>query len=161
MPVHMGFCATVCDNLVDCSQYSTFKALLESRKECQEQCLSVAETITFTCSELSGTDPRTISVKGFVHGHDKIGECSLKQYLAMDHMPELKAIELEAVYPGRNQRDRRYRNHPAIKTFLDATSLEPTVDSFLANYYVRRMNVQILRGRSPGSCAPEFASWAI
>ena len=42
--------------------------------------------------------------------------------------PYLKAIEFEAVNPGRNQRDRRYRNHPAIKTFLDATSLEPTVD---------------------------------
>jgi len=67
-------------------------------------------------------------VKSFVRGHTKIGECSLKQWLAMDHMPELKAIELEAVYPGRNQRDRRYRNHPAIKTFLDTTSLEPTVD---------------------------------
>ena len=70
----------------------------------------------------------------------------MKQWLAMDHMPELKAIELEAVYPGPNLRDRRYRKHPAIKTLVDATSLEPTVDSFLANYYVRRMNVQILRG---------------
>ena len=85
-------------------------------------------------------------MKGFVRGHEKIGECSLKQYLAMDHMPKLKAIELEAVYPGPNLRDRRYRKHPAIKTLVDATSLEPTVDSFLANYYVRRMNVQILRG---------------
>ena len=59
-------------------------------------------------------------MKGFVRGHGKIGECSLKQWLAMDHMPELKAIELEAVYPGRNLRDRRYRNNPEIKMFLDA-----------------------------------------
>ena len=49
--------------------------------------------------------------------------------MPVNHIPELKAIEFEAVNPGRNQRDdRRYINHPAIKTFLDATSLEPIVD---------------------------------
>jgi len=124
------FRATVHGNLVGSSQFSTIKSLLDSRKGRQEECLAVAdtETITCTCSELLGTEPRTTSVKSFVRGHTKIGECSLKQWLAMDHMPELKAIEFEAVNPGRNQRDRRYRNHPAIKTFLDATSLEPTVD---------------------------------
>ena len=124
------FRAKVHGNLVGSSQYSNIKSLLNSRKGRQEECLAVAdtETITCTCSELLGTEPRTTSVKSFVRGHKKIGDCSLKQWLAMDHMPELKAIELEAVYPGRNQRDRRYRNHPAIKTFLDTTSLEPTVD---------------------------------
>ena len=122
------FRAQVYGNLVDSSQYSTIKALLDSRKGRQEECLAVAETITYTCSEFLGTEPRTISVKGFVHGNGRIGECSLKQWMPMNHIPELKAIEFEAVNPGRNQRDRRYRNHPAIKTFLDATSLEPTVD---------------------------------
>ena len=39
----------------------------------QEECLAVAETITCTCSELSGTEPRTILVKGFVRGHEKLG----------------------------------------------------------------------------------------
>ena len=99
------FCAQVYGNLVDSSQYSTFKALLDSRKGRQEECLAVAETITHTCSELLGTEPGTISVKGFVHGNRQMGECSLKQWMPMNHIPELKAIEFEAVYPGHNQRD--------------------------------------------------------
>ena len=37
------FCAQVYGNLVDSSQYSTFKALLHSRKGRQEECLAVAE----------------------------------------------------------------------------------------------------------------------
>ena len=68
------FRATVHGNLVGSSQFSTIKSLLDSRKGRQEECLAVAETITRTCSELSGTEPRTISVKGFVRGHEKIGE---------------------------------------------------------------------------------------
>ena len=98
-------------------------------------------------------------MKGFVRGHEKIGECSL----AMDHMPELKAIELEAVYPGRNLRDRRYRNHPAIKMFLDATSLESTVDGkpLRADYYVSREANKCANLERAGSCTPEFACWAI
>ena len=67
-------------------------------------------------------------MKGFVHGNRQMGKCSLKQWMPVNHIPDLKAIEFEAVNPGRNQRDDRYINHPAIKTFLDATSLEPTVD---------------------------------
>ena len=59
------FRAQVYGNLVDSSQYSTIKALLDSRKGRQEECLAVAETITYTCSELSGTEQRIISVHGF------------------------------------------------------------------------------------------------
>ena len=87
------FHAQVYGNLVDSSQYSTFKALLDSRKGRQEECLAVAETITYTCSELLGTEPRTISVKGFVHGNRQMGECSLKQWMPVNHIPDLKAIE--------------------------------------------------------------------
>ena len=54
----MGYRATVYGNLIDSSQYSPIKALLDSRKGRQEQCLSVAETITFTCSAVSGTESK-------------------------------------------------------------------------------------------------------
>ena len=93
------FSARVDGNLVDSSPIATFKALLDSRKERQKECLAVADTITFACSDLSFTEPRTISVEGFVHGSDKIGECSLNQWLPLNH--ELRAIEFEAVHPGR------------------------------------------------------------
>ena len=112
---------------LDCSPSATVKALLDSRKKRQEECLGVADTITFTCSELSVTEPRTISVQGFVHGNGKIGECSLKQWLPTNHIPELKEITFEAVHPGHGQLDPRYRKHPTIKKFLDETSLEPSV----------------------------------
>ena len=87
----------------------------------------------------------------------------MKQWLAMDHMPELKAIEFEAVNPGRNQRDRRYRNHPAIKTFLDTTSLEPTVDGrpLRVDYYGSSEANERANLERAGSCTPEFACWAI
>lgn len=89
-------------NLVYCSHYSTIKALLDSRKESQEEFLGVVETITYTCFELQAqvqsTEPSPIFVEGFVHGHEKIGECSLKQWLSVNHIPELKAIEFEAVF---------------------------------------------------------------
>ena len=115
-------------------QPSSIKALLESRKERQEECLSVADTITFTCSDLSESEPRTISFEGFIHGYGKIGGCSLNQWLPMNHIPELKAIEFEAVYPGHGQLDRRYRKYPTIKKFLDETSLEPCVDGKLLRF---------------------------
>ena len=120
------FSARVDGNLVDSSPISTFKALLDSRKERQKECLAVADTITFACSDLSFTEPRTISVEGFVHGSDKIGECSLNQWLPLNH--ELRAIEFEAVHPGRGQLDRRYRKHTTIQKFLLKTSLEPSAD---------------------------------
>ena len=41
-----GFRATVYGNLVDSSQYSTIKALIDSLKGRQEKFLAVAETIT-------------------------------------------------------------------------------------------------------------------
>ena len=122
------FSARVDGNLVDSSPISTFKALLDSRKERQKECLAVADTITFACSDLSFTEPRTISVEGFVHGPDKIGECSLRQWLTLNHIPELKAIEFVAVFPGRRQLDQRYRTHTTIKKFLDETSLESSAD---------------------------------
>ena len=123
------FRATIIGTNDDSSTSSIVKALLDSRKERQEECLRVADTITFTCSELSGTQPRTISVEGFVHGNGKIGECSLKQWLPMTHIPELlKAIDFEPVYPGNGQLDPRYRKHPKIKKFLEETSLGPSVD---------------------------------
>ena len=89
---------------------------MDSRKECQENCLHFVDTITLTCSDISVTEPRTISVEGFVHGCGKIGHNSLKQWLPMSQIPGLLAIEFEPVYPGHGQRDRRYRLHPAIKT---------------------------------------------
>ena len=101
------FRATVDGNLVasDSCPNSTFKALLDSRKARQEECLGVADTITFTCSDLSGTEPRTFSVEGFIHGCREIGGCSLNQWLPMNHIPELKAIDFEPVYPGHGQLD--------------------------------------------------------
>ena len=120
------FSARVLGNLVDSCPISTFKALLDGRKERQKECLVVADTITFACSDLSLTEPRTISVEGFVHGSDKIGECSLNQWLPLNH--ELRAIEFEAVHPGRGQLDRRYRKHTTIQKFLLKTSLEPSAD---------------------------------
>ena len=124
------FRATVDGNLVasDSCPNSTFKALLDSRKARQEECLGVADTITFTCSDLSGTEPRTFSVEGFIHGCREIGGCSLNQWLPMNHIPELKAIDFEPVYPGHGQLDPRYRKHPTIQKFLAETSLEPSVD---------------------------------
>ena len=62
-------------------------------------------------------------MEGFVHGHEKIGHCSLKQWLRMSQIPELKAIHFEPVYPGHGQLEPRYTKHPAIKNFLDNTSL--------------------------------------
>ena len=100
------FRAAIYGNLVDSSQYSTFRALLDSQKERQEQCLGVEETITFTCSKLSETEPRTLSVEGIVHANRRIRGASLKQWLPMNHMPEVNSIEFEAVYPGRKQHDR-------------------------------------------------------
>jgi hypothetical protein len=83
------FHATIEGNLIHSSPYLTVKALLDSRKEYQEECLRVVDTITLTCSDLSATEPRAISVEGFVHGHGKIGLCSLKQWLRMSQIPEL------------------------------------------------------------------------
>ena len=60
--------ATVDGNMVDRSTNSTFKALLDSRKDSQEKWLGVAETISFSCSDLSGTGPPTFTVEGIVHG---------------------------------------------------------------------------------------------
>ena len=67
-------------------------------------------------------------VQGFLHGSMKIGECSLKQWLPINHIAELVAIKFEVVHPGNGQLDPRYREHYAIKKFLDDTSLEPSVD---------------------------------
>ena len=123
------FRATICGNMLDSCPTSTVKALFDSRKQRQEECLGAADIITFT-SALLETEPSsasTISVEGFVHGNGKIGECSLKQWLPMNHIPELKAIDFEAVHPGNGQLDPRYRKHPTIKKFLDETSLGPSV----------------------------------
>ena len=111
--------------MVDSSPYSTFKALLDSRKDRQ---VGVADTITFACSALSGTGPWTIAVECIVHGRNEIGGCSLKQWLPRNGLPELKAIQFEAVYPGNGQFDPRYRKHPVIKAFFDKTTLETPVD---------------------------------
>ena len=46
----------------------------------------------------------------------------------MNHIPELKAIEFEAVHPGHGLLDRLYRIHAAIQKFLDKTLLEPSDD---------------------------------
>ena len=54
--------------------------------------------------------------------------CSLNQWLRMNQIPELKAIDFEPVNPGHGQLDPRYKKHPLIKTFLHETSLEPSVD---------------------------------
>ena len=94
------FSARVEGNLVDSSPNATFKALLDSRKERQNECLGVADVITFTCSDLSVTEPWTFSVEGFVHGNREIGGCSLKQWMPISHIHELKALEFEAIYPG-------------------------------------------------------------
>ena len=120
--------------MIDSSPYSTVQALLDSRKECQQNCLHVVDTITLTCSDISVTEPRTISVEGFVHGCGKIGHRSLKQWLRMSQIPWLLAIEFEPVYPGHGRRDRRYRSHPAMKTFLDETSLIPSVEGKRIRY---------------------------
>jgi hypothetical protein len=122
------FRASVDGNLVDTCPNSTFKALLESRKARQEECLGVADTITFTCSDLSGIEARTFSVEGFVHGNREIGFCSLNQWLPINHISELKAIDFAPVFPGHGQLDRRYRKHTTIQEFLEKTSLEPSVD---------------------------------
>ena len=87
------FSARVHSNLVDSSSNTTFKALLDSRIESQKKYLGAADTITFSCSDLSETEVMTFSVEGFVHGSDKIGKCSLNQWLPLNHIPELKAIE--------------------------------------------------------------------
>ena len=93
------FCASVLGNLVDSCPNSSFKALLDSRKALQEECLSVADTITFTCSDLSGTEPRTFLVEGFVHGNREISGCSLNQWLLMNHIhdsnPDTKLLTIE------------------------------------------------------------------
>ena len=73
-------------------------------------------------------------MEGFVHGCGKIGHRSLKQWLPMSQIPRLLAIEFEPVYPGHGQRDGRYRSHPAIKTFLDETSLIPSVEGKRIRY---------------------------
>ena len=122
------FSARVEGNLVDSSPNATFKALLDSRKERQNECLGVADVITFTCSDLSVTEPWTFSVEGFVHGNREIGGCSLKQWMPINHIHELKALEFEAIYPGHGQLDQRYRKHPIIRKFLNETSLEPSAD---------------------------------
>lgn len=109
------FSARVEGNLVDSSPNATFKALLDSRKERQNECLGVADVITFTCSDLSVTEPWTFSVEGFVHGNREIGGCSLKQWMPISHIHELKALEFEAIYPGHGQLDQRYRKHPIQK----------------------------------------------
>ena len=92
------------------------------------------DTITFTCADLSAHEPRTISVQGFLHGCREIGHCSLKQWLRMSMIPELKAIHFEPVYPGHGQLDPRYTKHPAIKNFLNNTSLIPSVEGKLLRF---------------------------
>ena len=52
----------------------------------------------------------------------------MNQWLRMNQIPELKAIDFEPVNPGHGQLDPRYKKHPLIKTFLHETSLEPSVD---------------------------------
>jgi hypothetical protein len=121
------FRATVCGNLVDSCPNSTFKAILDSQTDTQKKWLAPVETISFSSSELSGTGPWTFSVEGFVHGRGKIGGCSLNQWLSTNHT-DLKAIKFDAVYPGNGQLQPRYTKEPTIKTFLDKTTLEQSVD---------------------------------
>ena len=121
------FRAIVVGNMVDSCPNTTLKALLDSRNDSREQWLPAAETISFSCSDLSGTGPLTFSVEGFVHGREKIGCCSLNKWLPMNHT-DLKEIKFDAVYPGNGQLNPRYTKEPMIKTFLDKTTLEP-VDS--------------------------------
>ena len=89
--------------MIDKSTNSTFKALLDSQKDCQEQWLSVVETISFSCSDLSGTGPWTFVVEGFVHGRKEIGGCSLNKWLSINHLADLKTIKFDPVYPGNGQ----------------------------------------------------------
>ena len=51
------------------------------------------------------------------------GLVSLKRWLPMNHreLPELLAIEFEAILPGRKQQDQRYTQHRIIRKFLDET----------------------------------------
>ena len=64
--------------MVDASPISTFKALLDSQKDCQQEWLHLADIITFACEDLRGTEPLKFNVLGFVHGHGLIGGLSLK-----------------------------------------------------------------------------------
>ena len=59
---------------------------------------------------------------------EKIWGCSLNQWLRMSFIPELEAVEFEAVYPGNGQLNPRYRKHPKIQKFLQYTSLEQSDD---------------------------------
>ena len=123
------FSARFVGNLVDSCPNSTFKALLDSRKERQKECLHVADTITFTSSYLlEETQERFCLVEGYVHANREIGGCSLKQWLPISHIDELQAINFEPVYPGHGQLERRYRKHATILKFLDETSLEASAD---------------------------------
>jgi hypothetical protein len=65
----------------------------------------------------------TFSVQGFLHGSMKIGECSLKQWLPINHIAELVAIKFEAVHPGNGQLDPRYRKHHTIIKKFPKSSL--------------------------------------
>ncbi len=94
------FSARVDGNLVDSSPNATFKALLDSRKELQKNCLGVADVITFTFSDLSKTEPWSFSVEGFIHGKREISRCSLNQWLPISHIQELKALEFGTIYPS-------------------------------------------------------------
>ena len=105
---------------------------LESRNVRREECLTIADTITFACSNLSVTKPRNFSVKGFIHRCDKIGSSLFNKWLPMNHTPKLNTIKFEQVYPGpipgHWQVVQRYRKHPKIQKFLAETSLGPSVD---------------------------------
>ena len=113
--------------MVDKSPISTFKFLLDSQKDFLDKWLGPVETISFSCSCLSGTGPLTFSVEGFVHGRGQMGRCSLNKWLPTNHT-DLKAIRFDAVYPGNGQLNPRYTKEPTIKAFLDKTTLEPSVD---------------------------------
>ena len=119
--------------MVDSCPNSTFKAILDSQKDCgnQDKWLGSAETISFSSSDLSGTGPWTFDVEGFVHGRGKIGSCSLNQWLSTNHHTDLKAIKFDAGYPWNGQLNPRYTKEPTIKAFLDKTTIEPSVDGKL------------------------------
>ena len=109
---------------------TSWKDVLDSRKNQQEECLGVASVITFACSHISRLDLGMILIEGYVHGYANILFGSLKRWLPMNHreLPELLEIEFEAILPGRKQHDQRNKQHPIIRNFLDETVREWSVD---------------------------------
>ena len=64
----------------------SWKVVLDSQNNRQNECLGIASVITFASSDIDRQASGTTSVKGYLHGNEHILLGLLKHWLPMNHL---------------------------------------------------------------------------